>query len=70
MIFPFELTLQICGRDWDKMSKKEKLNAIAWAMESILMSSTEKMTGGEEKKLQRLNAIRKNVLKDGIKDME
>lgn len=67
---PFELRAQIGGKDWNSLSKKEKLQALAWAMEGILMDDSKKFTSGDEKKLGRLNAIRKGVLKDDIKEIE
>ena len=70
MTIPFELRCQIKDRDWDSLSKKEKLQALAWAMESILMDDSRKLTSGDEKKLSRLSVIRQGVLKDNINDRE
>ena len=70
MRIPFELRCQIGEQDWDKISKTEKLRALAWAMESIIMGGTTKMTKGEENKIRSLESIRRSILRDGIIDIE
>lgn len=67
---PFELRAQIGGKDWDSLTKTEQLRAIAWAMESILMSDTKPINRTECNKIKGLNVIRRKVLKDYINDKE
>lgn len=69
-VFPFELRVQIGGRDWESLTKTEQLRAIAWAMEEVLMSDTRPLNRTEINKLRELGTIRKKVLKDYIIDKE
>ncbi len=70
MDFPLELRMQIGKRNWRDLSKQEKLVALAWAMEGVLMRGTGVITSGERRKLNGMERLRRRVLKDFIKDKE